>query len=155
MASSKALNAPIGPVGWAIDARRLLDDSLSCRWTGRLGGRGRVWLSLRPAEAHEIELARYTYAGRDCGEAGREHERGDGATIAHADAEDQGNHRRADGLPEQPRAALDRAGTTAAFARRGHDDRAGIGLLEQPHPTAAHRNPPQYVDDIRMCRGHG
>ena len=34
-----------------------------------------------------------------------------GATAAHADVEDQGDHRRADRLPEQPRTALDRAGT--------------------------------------------
>ena len=121
-----------------------------CRRTGRVGGLGRAGLTLRPAGAHEIELARQAYDGGDRGEASREYERGDGAMTAHADAEDEGNHRRADGLPEQPRTALDRAGAAAALARRGHDDRASIGLLEQPHPKAAHGNPPQYVAGAGM-----
>jgi hypothetical protein len=63
---------------------------LSCRRTGRVGGLGRAGLTLRPAGAHEIELARQAYDGGDCGEASREYERGDGAMTAHADAEDEG-----------------------------------------------------------------
>jgi hypothetical protein len=57
---------------------------------------------LRPAGAHEIELARQAYDRGDRGEAGRERERGDGAMTAHASAEDQSNHRRGDRLPEPP-----------------------------------------------------
>ena len=40
--------------------------------------------------AHEIKLACQAYDGSDRGKAGREHQRGEGATTAHADAEDQG-----------------------------------------------------------------
>jgi hypothetical protein len=43
-----------------------------CRRTGCVGGLGRAGLTLRPAGAHEIELARQAYDGGDRGEASRE-----------------------------------------------------------------------------------
>ena len=49
---------------------------LSCRRTGHGGGLGCAGLTLRPAGALEIELARQAYDGGDRGEASREYESG-------------------------------------------------------------------------------